>query len=162
MNDADEDIWSFCLRFYARPGVSAACLALQEDHGADVVLLLYLLFLARARRSLAAEAVGQCNQAAQAWREAVIQPLRRVRGTLKSAPAAYPRAGALRKSVAAAEMDAERMQLQRLAACEFPSQQAATAVAAARASLAAYCAHLGLPLDSTVNLLTLFAGDVKE
>src|SRR5690348_14119027 len=130
MDDADEDIWSFCLRFYGRPGVSAACLTLQQNCGADVVLLLYLLFLARARRFLATEAVGQCNQAAQAWREDVIQPLRRVRGTMKNAPAGYPQASELRKSIAAAEIEAERMQLLRLAACEFPSQPAATAVAA--------------------------------
>ncbi|MCK1787400.1 TIGR02444 family protein, partial [Pseudomonas sp. TNT11] len=33
------DLWSFALSTYARPGVEAACLRLQEQ-GADVCLLL--------------------------------------------------------------------------------------------------------------------------
>lgn len=162
MNAAGEDIWSFCLRFYNRPGVSSACLAFQQDHGGDVVLVLYLLHLARSRRFLTVDGIRECDRAAREWRSDVIHPLRRLRGILKAAPAEYPQAAALRETIASAEIEAERMQLLRLAACDVLSQQAATAVAAASISLANCCACLRLPSDSLAILLTLFADDVKE
>ncbi len=162
MNAVGEDIWSFCLRFYGRPGVSAACLAFQQDHGCDVVLLLYLLHLACSRRFLTADGIRESDRAALEWRSDVIHPLRRLRGILKAAPVEYPQAPELRRTIASAEIEAERMQLLRLAACDFPRQEAATAVAAASTSLANYCAYLRLPPDSLAILLTLFADDVME
>jgi uncharacterized protein (TIGR02444 family) len=44
MIGADE-LWQFSEQHYARPGVAAACLALQDEHGANVNLLLLLLLL---------------------------------------------------------------------------------------------------------------------
>jgi len=43
----ESPFWRFSLRFYSRPGVAAACLALQDEAGADVNLMLFLLFLAK-------------------------------------------------------------------------------------------------------------------
>ena len=36
--------WRFSLRFYRQPRVADACIALQEESGVDVNLLLYLLW----------------------------------------------------------------------------------------------------------------------
>ncbi|WP_298715969.1 TIGR02444 family protein [uncultured Oceanisphaera sp.] len=42
--DADQ-LWQFSEQHYARPGVAQACLQLQDEHGANVNLLLLLLML---------------------------------------------------------------------------------------------------------------------
>lgn len=44
MIGADE-LWQFSEQHYGRPGVAQACLQLQEEHGANVNLLLLLLLL---------------------------------------------------------------------------------------------------------------------
>lgn len=40
-----EQFWQFSEQHYARPGVAEACLQLQDEHGANVNLLLLLLML---------------------------------------------------------------------------------------------------------------------
>ncbi len=48
-----EQFWQFSEQHYARPGVAQACLQLQDEHGANVNLLLLLLMLEE--RGLGAE-----------------------------------------------------------------------------------------------------------
>ncbi len=153
---ADNDLWSFAQRFYAEPGVAEACLGLQDDAGADVCLVLRLLHLAMRRRSVAVAAVAAMDAAARPWRESVIVPLRMVRRRLRQQPPGYPGAAALRSSVVAIEIEAERAQLAFLETAEVTTHNAATPGAAARTSFSAYCAVLGKPPDSMARLLTLF------
>jgi uncharacterized protein (TIGR02444 family) len=40
-----EQLWQFSEQHYTRPGVAQACLQLQDEHGANVNLLLLLLML---------------------------------------------------------------------------------------------------------------------
>ncbi|PSJ44165.1 TIGR02444 family protein [Zobellella endophytica] len=40
-----DDLWQFSEQHYGRPGVAQACLQLQDEHGANVNLLLLLLLL---------------------------------------------------------------------------------------------------------------------
>ncbi|MCC4265469.1 TIGR02444 family protein [Oceanimonas baumannii] len=40
-----DTLWQFSEQHYGRPGVAAACLSLQDEHGANVNLLLLLLLL---------------------------------------------------------------------------------------------------------------------
>ena len=40
-----DGFWGFSLRIYARQDVPQACLALQDEGGADVNLVLFLLYL---------------------------------------------------------------------------------------------------------------------
>ncbi len=47
-----DPLWTFACAFYGRPGVAAACLALQDEGGADVPLLLYLIWCGRTGRRL--------------------------------------------------------------------------------------------------------------
>src|SRR5262249_40267230 len=48
------NFWNFSLKVYGRPGVAAACIALQDGLGLDVNLLLYCCWHGRARRRLEA------------------------------------------------------------------------------------------------------------
>ena len=43
--DAAAELWEFSLDFYARPGVSAALIELQDRAGLDVNLILFALWL---------------------------------------------------------------------------------------------------------------------
>jgi uncharacterized protein (TIGR02444 family) len=80
----DSPFWRFSLRFYARAKVSAACLALQDEAGVDVNLLLFLLFLAEHQRQVNAEEVAAIDRAVLAWRDSVVRPLRSLRRALKT------------------------------------------------------------------------------
>src|SRR3954466_63486 len=79
----ESPFWRFSLRFYARSKVSAACLALQDDAGVDVNLLLFLLFLAEHQRKVDAGDIARLDAGVSAWREQVVKRLRDLRRALK-------------------------------------------------------------------------------
>src|SRR5207248_3229403 len=100
-------LWSFSLAFYARPGVGAACLALQDEHGLDVNLILLCCWLGWSGRGrLAAAELAAADRRVAAWRREVIEKLRAARRALKTHPVAA--APALRRDVQALELRAER------------------------------------------------------
>lgn len=131
-----EELWSWAVAAYARPGVAEACLALQDDHGQDVPLLLWAAW----RGPADAETVEAACDTARSWRDAAIAPLRLVRRTLKKPVPDMEDAArlALREQVKAVELAAERGLLEALEALSGPAQVPAPAplpalVAAARA-----------------------------
>lgn len=118
--DCTVNHWSFPVSLYTRNGVAEACLALQDQVGVDVCVLLAALLAARIRqRPLSAAEVAQADQHVQAWRTQVVLPLRAIRRRLKTGPQPAPTdaTDALRQSVKACELAAERLQLEALAAC---------------------------------------------
>src|SRR5690242_6327161 len=85
--------WSFALRLYGRPGVSGACLALQDRLGVDVNVLLFALFAAAdAGKAIDENDVAEMDRAVSAWRADVIFPLRALRRRLKEGPEPAPNA----------------------------------------------------------------------
>ena len=68
--------WRFSLRFYRQPGVADACIALQEESGVDVNLLMFLLWQARAARSFSAAEVAGLESRIGGWRDIDVVPLR--------------------------------------------------------------------------------------
>src|SRR3954470_15433331 len=80
----DSPFWRFSLRFYARAKVASACLALQDETGADVNLVLFLLFLADHQRQVAQAEVARLDHSVQGWRSEVVKPLREIRRALKT------------------------------------------------------------------------------
>src|SRR5438874_13750222 len=78
--------WRFSLRFYREPAVADACIALQEQAGIDVNLLLFLLWHATRKRTLSKTEVENFEAAVAPWRDATVIPLRGVRRALKSPP----------------------------------------------------------------------------
>jgi uncharacterized protein (TIGR02444 family) len=143
----DSAFWRFSLSFYAVPGVSEACLQLQEDCGADVNVVLFALFLARAGRLLGDEDVARIEALAADWRDNVVQPLRRARRFLRAPPGGFDPAGtaSLRNEVKRIELEAERLQqlsLERnLPACSLGTPHADVDFCAS-GNLAAYARRL--------------------
>lgn len=115
------DAWAFAVRVYGRPGVREACLGLQDRRGADVVAMLALLHhAARGHPAPRQEAVETLLGEVAAWRRAAVLPLRAIRRELKQAMfpgdiAPGPDAERARQAVAAAELEAERVELGYLA-----------------------------------------------
>ena len=106
-------LWAFSLDFYARPGVSAACIALQDDSGADADVVLFALWCARRGCTLDNAGLDTVDAAVAPWRAAVVQPARAARRALKPPPSGLfdPAAvEALRQRLLAAEVEAERLQ----------------------------------------------------
>jgi uncharacterized protein (TIGR02444 family) len=106
--------WPFVVALYARPGVSQACLLLQDRAGVDVNILLFALYAAVERGVvLAAHELQEMDAAVAAWRNDIILPLRSVRRRLKTGPEPAPgdKTEVLRTQVKSCELDAERVEL---------------------------------------------------
>ena len=108
------DIWDWALAAYARPGAPEACLALQDEHGQNAPFLLWAVWAEAEDDALLARAAD----IARAWDALAVTPLRAVRRALKAPlPAVADSAReVLRQDVKGAELHAERVLLQTLAA----------------------------------------------
>ena len=110
-----DDVWSYALKLYARPGVEAACLALQEG-GADVCLVLASSWLGSAGMAFSPPRLDALESTAQQWRVEVIVPLRTLRQRWREPAKQDAELGSLRERVKQLELEAEKVLLQRLAA----------------------------------------------
>jgi uncharacterized protein (TIGR02444 family) len=130
-------LWAWAVAVYARPGVAPACLALQEEYGQNVPLLLAAAWAAGEGRALDP---GGAARMALDWETAVVQPLRAARRGLKAPSPGIDDSSreALRSRVKAAELESERLLIdgfERLAvfgAGERLDPEAAMSAAAAR------------------------------
>lgn len=107
------DLWSFALSTYARPGVEAACLRLQEQ-GADVCLLLCGAWLEQRGVAYKPERVQALQQIAQPWRVQVVEPLRQMRVQWRALAQQDTQLASLREQIKTLELEAERTLLARL------------------------------------------------
>jgi uncharacterized protein (TIGR02444 family) len=155
--------WRFSLHFYRQDGVADACIALQDECGVDVNLILFLLWLAGAKRQLSAADVKALDSAVRSWRELTIIPIRNVRRALKGAGTLVEanRQEALRTKIKAIELEAERLQQEALynSSLSSPLGREAETTAAARANIAAYEQTLAaaFPKAAVDRLLAAFA-----
>jgi uncharacterized protein (TIGR02444 family) len=140
---AGSPFWRFSLRFYRQPAVEAACLTLQDEAGADVNVLLFLLWCATLQRRLSATEIGDLNRDCEAWGRAAVIPLRELRRALKTPPPliAAPEAEVFRSKIKAVELEAERLQqdamYQRMQSAQL-GEEVQSPTAAAAANIAAY------------------------
>jgi len=113
--------------------VAETCLALQDSHGLDVNLVLYCCWRGD---TLSAAQIKTAFDLTASWRAEIVQPLRALRRRLKPGFPPFPDAGTqgLRKRIADAELEAERLQQQALDALARqdgpvppPARQAAVA-----------------------------------
>jgi uncharacterized protein (TIGR02444 family) len=155
--------WRFSLAFYRQEGVADACIALQEDAGVDVNLLLFVLWHATLKRELSAAQIEALEARVAPWRNATVIPLRTVRRALKSPPELVASAAAelFRTKIKGTELEAERLQQEAmydLARHSLLGHEASSTQEAARANVANYAAMMGkdFPADATQTLLGAF------
>jgi uncharacterized protein (TIGR02444 family) len=112
---AGDEFWDFSLRFYAAPEVAAALLALQDEGGRDVNLVLFALWLGAAGRGrLDVRALAQAERLARRLTRRIVAPLRALRRRLKEEKAADLQA--FRERVKELELAGEKLAQHRLAA----------------------------------------------
>jgi len=119
-SEIEADSWAFALAIYARPGVAEACLTLQNEAGADVMMLLMVAFAAvRHRILLTPDEIRALDDSCRPWREQIVWPLRAIRSGLKTGPLPAPNSETeqFRSKVKTVELAAERLENQRLAEC---------------------------------------------
>ena len=117
--DLEAECWAFALAIYAKPGVAEACLALQDEAGVDVMMLLTTTFAAVKQRLLAPDEIRALNEACRLWREQIVWPLRAIRSGLKTGPQPAPSEATeqFRSQVKALELAAEKLENKRLVEC---------------------------------------------
>jgi len=143
--------WDFSLSVHSRTGVPEACLAVQRGYGLDINLLFFYCWAAvQEGRPLGRERVTQAANTVTGWQEEVVRPIWKARWRLKGGFGSFPpeQTEALRKTLIAAELDAEHMEQLRLAeALPVSARREAddsTRLAAAVANLADYL-HTSIP-----------------
>ena len=140
-------LWRFSLELYRAPGFADACLRLQDEAGADVNIVFFLLWNASLKKQFSAADVASTDNAVAGWRTAVVIPIRAIRRALKDAPL-LPDPDVVegyRTRVKGLELEAERLQHEALSdffRSDAPGQSVASASGAARANMAAYERHL--------------------
>lgn len=122
------DLWSFALAAYSRPGIEQACLRAQ-DRGGIVCLLLCAAWLDALKCPWNIRRQVQLQRLAQDHETRLIAPLRALRRTWREAAQSDTEVAELREQVKQLELRAERILCERLqAACRsWPADLAASA-----------------------------------
>lgn len=110
--------WQFCLQYY--PGLQQPLLKLQDELGANVNLLLLLLYAEQQRWHWSATEITLLHQAVQPVNQQYTLPIRQLRRQLSGQPT-------IKAALLQAELAAEKLEQQTLlAACPEPAHQPAT------------------------------------
>jgi uncharacterized protein (TIGR02444 family) len=110
-----EGFWDFSVRTYRTRGVPDACLALQNDHGADVNMLLYCCWTGAAIGVFDDELFNRTSAFSVSWANNVVIPLRAARTWMKhtgcdSDPVPKDSCMELREEIKTVEFAAEKLQ----------------------------------------------------
>jgi uncharacterized protein (TIGR02444 family) len=157
----ESPFWRFSLRFYSRPSVAGACLALQDEAGADINLMLFLLFLAEHKRQVTRDDIARLDGTVRSWRDSVVKPLRALRRVLKIGIGEIPIAVSetFRGQIKRLELESEQIEQHVLEGC-VPATIGVSAPLrdrTAEANLAAYSDYLGgLPAQALATILAAF------
>jgi uncharacterized protein (TIGR02444 family) len=150
-NSSASPFWIFSLGFYRLTGVADACLQLQDRCGADVNIVLFMLWTATLQRRLVPDAVRALADQVRAWQADVIAPIRSLRRLLKGDPLLLDKGNAevFRNKVKGLELEAERLQQGAMFALSAGlTSEPATVAEAARANIAAYQDVIGQSFDA--------------
>lgn len=132
--------WRFSLAVYGKPGVSGACLDLQDAHEVDVNVLLYCCWMAHRGCSLTTAQCLEAIKTTEEWRRDVVQPLRAIRRHVGAGDRTVPAFASAYTALKTCELQIEQTEQAMLAAAAptAPSlPQLAGNVAAALGTFAA-------------------------
>ena len=104
-----QSLWNFSLAVYANKAVQDECLALQDEFGLDVNLILLCSYLGAVHGvTLTAEETASARDVVRQWHDDIVRPLRVARRSLK--PIERQDAQRLRAQIKAAELESERIE----------------------------------------------------
>ena len=152
---AVEEFWDFSLKIYRLPGVADRLIALQDDYGADVNLVLFCCWCGQeGRMPLDATFFERADRILGEWRREVIEVLRSLRREMKggirgiSPETSEP----IRGEVKRLELNAERV-MQSALAMLAPSVVRPGGPAYVREALEVYFHHSGIAVTGDVSKL---------
>jgi len=110
-----ESFWKFAIRTYRCEGVADTCLALQDECGADVNVLLFCCWMGATRGEIETDTFNSVLEFSRAWADHVVRPLRSVRTWMKSDGCHVPAMPVescmnLRERIKKVELESEQMQ----------------------------------------------------
>jgi uncharacterized protein (TIGR02444 family) len=110
-----ESFLNFAVRTYGCEGIPEACLALQNERGADVNVLLFCCWMGATRGEFEIETLDKVLEFSRVWADRVVRPLRSVRIWMKNQGCSAPdipveRCMKLRERIKKVELGAELMQ----------------------------------------------------
>jgi len=153
MNDFSADaFWSFSLKLYSRSGIAKWLLQLQDEHGADVNMVLFCCWCGKEGRVPLGDAFFlQTDRDLHEWRVEVVETLRRVRRRLKGQVVGVPGrlTDPLREEVKRLEVEAERIS-QSVIASRAPPPSCVGGEAAIRSALDAYFKHADIMVTQKI------------
>jgi len=144
-----EHFWAWSVERYESEGVARRLLALQDDFGLDVNVILWCGWCAGRYREIPDIVFKKAIDVTARWTRDVTVPLRTARRALKTPPqrASAEAAASLREAVKAAELAAEKIEqemLARLAADALsPAMEDLNSLARLRRNLVNYAAIAG-------------------
>ncbi|TQV82524.1 TIGR02444 family protein [Exilibacterium tricleocarpae] len=155
--DAVNPFWDFSLALYRRPGVESLCLALQDNHGVNVNLLLWSCWLETRTVTLDADLLAAAQRLVQDWDQRVVTPLRQARRAVRKGNWETP-GPSLLAQCKRLELEAEQVQQQWLyqlaVSGERRPAEGAAKVAAVGENVEFFLAAAGVsPRRSAVELL---------
>lgn len=104
-----QSFWDFSLAVYGGGGVEAECLALQDQFGVDVNLILLCAFAGAAHgATLTADDIASARKTVERWQQDIVRPLRAARRAMK--PVARQDAQELRTRLKEIELESERVE----------------------------------------------------
>lgn len=116
----EASFWEFSVGLYGRPGVEETLLALQDEDGLEVNLVLLCLHAATRGMKLGGAEIAVMRQIGTEWGKGIVAPLRAARRALKPLEAGSPATAALRAEVKGVELAAERLMQEALERCLPP------------------------------------------
>jgi uncharacterized protein (TIGR02444 family) len=85
MPDTDKnEFWQFSLQLYAESGVAETCLKLQNQHGGQVNVILWCLWLGGRGITLTSELLLLAARQLQPWQQQATVPMRDIRQNIKA------------------------------------------------------------------------------
>lgn len=112
---SESNLWQFALKTYQRPGVAELLLRWQDEQQVSINLVLWLLWLERRGQVISGHLLQQAQQRITTWHQQNTQPLRQMRRQLKAGGLNDLALAGFYKQLKAAELAAEKVELQWLA-----------------------------------------------
>ena len=150
-----EGFWDFSLRTYRSERVPEACLALQDEKGADVNLVLWCCWAGGHAAPLDDEVFRQALEFSVEWSHGVVKPLRSVRRWMKATGCSSglvdrEACRALRTGIKGVELRAEQLQQRALAALPLAGGSEDGRPGSIASNLIRYFEAIGAGIDADV------------
>lgn len=115
MNDiVERPLWDFASALYAEPSIQELCLQLQDQHNANVNLILWCCWLESEGKPLGADSLIRAEELVLPLDQSLIVPLRKLRSEVVNTALTRVQQSVIKKQLLSAELTAEKVQLQRL------------------------------------------------